>query len=400
MNSNKVTRILYIGISPIQNTKPYRLLQKKPDFVGTVVYLKKPVANTKQDKESITKAAFDTDLLSGYNNHFLKTFSITGKGFFSAVAPEVVKWVWKHDLIVVYGHNYFTFWLAMIAAKLFRKKLIQTTDAIYMEATAESGGWKMKLKPVFLRSLYNNFVNGVFVTSTASKLFLQSVGIRPEKMAVIPYAVDEDMIQRASEGTDIKKLKSELHIPLTDTVFVFCAKFIPRKRPLDAIEAFAGINNHSATLLMIGDGPMMQELKQRANDLHLRSKIIFTGLVNYSKLPSYYTAADALVFCSEHEPYGLPVNEAMLCGRPVIVSDRIGARLDLVEEGKTGWIYRTGDVQQLSELLEKVIAYKADGRLQKMGQEAKMKMQTWSSETNLNNQLEFFRSKNWIKGQC
>src|SRR5260221_8756426 len=199
MNNNKITRILYVGISPIQNTKPYRLLHKNADFTGTVVYLKKPVANTKEDKESITKAAFDTDLLSGYNNHFLKTFGITGKGFFSAVAPGIFKWVRRHDLIVVFGHNYFTFWLAMIAAKMFGKKLIQTTDAIYMEATAESGGWKMKLKPAFLRSLYNKFVNGVFVTSTASKLFLQSVGIRPEKISVIPYAVDEEMIQKASE---------------------------------------------------------------------------------------------------------------------------------------------------------------------------------------------------------
>jgi len=400
MNSNKVTRILYVGISPIQNTKPYRLLHENPDFIGTVVYLKKPVANTKEDKESITKAAFDTDLLSGYNNHFLKTFSITGKGFFSAIAPGIFKWVRKHDLIVVYGHNYFTFWLAMMAAKLFGKKLIQTTDAIYMEATAESGGWKMKVKPVFLRSMYNKFVNGVFVTSTTSKLFLQSVGILPGKIGVIPYAVDEDMIQQVSEGTDIKKLRGEWNIPLTDTVFVFCAKFISRKRPQDAIDAFAKINSQDATLVMVGDGPMMQELKQHVNDLHLQYKIIFTGLVNYSMLPSYYTASDVLVFCSEHEPYGLPVNEAMLCGKPVIVSDRIGARLDLVEEEKTGWIYRTGDVQQLSELLKKVIVYKTDGRLLKMGLAAKMKMQTWSSETNLNNQLEFFRSKKWIKRQC
>ncbi len=141
---------------------------------------------------------------------------------------------------------------------------------------------------------------------------------------------------------------------------------------------------------------MMWELKQQVNGLHLQDKIIFTGLVNYSRLPSYYTASDVLVFCSEHEPYGLPVNEAMLCRKPVIVSDRIGARLDLVEEEKTGWIYRTGDLLQLSELLEKAIAYKADGRLLKMGQAAKMKMLTWSSETNLNKQLEFFRSKNWI----
>jgi glycosyltransferase involved in cell wall biosynthesis len=354
------------------------------------------MVNTHTDKESITKAAFDTDLLSGYENHFLKTFNLTRAGFFSLLAPSIVKWVSKHDLIIVYGHNYFTFWMAMFSAKLFRKKLIQTTDAIYMEATAESGGWKMKIKPFFLRTLYNRFVNAIFVTSSASRLFLQSIGIRPDKIAVIPYAVDEDMIQKVSRETNVKKLLTDWNIPLTDTVFLFCAKFITRKRPQDAIAAFGILNDPNTTLIMVGDGPMLAELKRQAEELKLNKKVIFTGLVNYSRLPAFYTAADVLVFCSEHEPYGLPVNEMMLCGHPVIVSDRIGARLDLVEDDKTGWVYRTSDISQLAEYLAKVVAYKSSGHLQTMGELAKNKMMSWSSETNFKNQVEFFKSKNWI----
>jgi len=101
-----------------------------------------------------------------------------------------------------------------------------------------------------------------------------------------------------------------------------------------------------------------------------------------------------LVFCSDHEPYGLPVNEAMLCGIPAIVSDRIGARLDLVEEGITGWVYTTGDVQVLAAIMNEAISNK--DQLRKMGEAARSKMQNWSSVTNVQRQLDFFKTKGWL----
>jgi len=397
MNKNTFTRVLYISVSPIQNSKPYRLLAFHEKLRGTVLYLRKPLADPSRDKESITKAAFDMDVLSGYDNHYLKTINLSDRGFFSAISFEVIKWVRRYDVIVIYGHNYFSFWLAMMAAKLYKKKLVMTNDATYMQASAESGGWKLKIKPAFLRFMYNKFVDGIFVPSSASYLFLESLGIRTEKIGVIPYAVDEDLIERISLSADVPEIRRKWKIPLEYTIFIFCAKFIGRKRPLDAIEAFAKIANEKIALMMIGDGPLMPLLKERAKELGLLDKIFFPGLVLYSLLPAYYSASDVLIFCSEHEPYGLPVNEAMICGKPVIVSDRIGARLDLVEQDKTGWIYRTGDVTQLSDLMQTAVSYKHTGRLEIMGRSAKERMTSWSSVTNLENQFAFFKDRSWVK---
>ncbi|MFT3932739.1 MAG: glycosyltransferase family 4 protein [Chitinophagaceae bacterium] len=394
MNKQTVSRILYLGISPIQNSKPFRILEQRTDVSITVAYLKKPLADIEKDKESITKDAFDTDMLSGYNHHFLKTFNITKRGFFSFISTEIIRLIKEHDIIVVFGHNYFTFWIAMLSAKFYRKKLMQTTDATYMEATAESKGWKMKFKPMFLRWLYNRYANGVFVTSTASRIFLESVGIKKDRIAVIPYAVDEDMIQSVSAKTDVGLIRSQLKIPTTNTVFVFCAKFIDRKRPMDAIEAFARLHNSEASLIMIGEGPLMSELRRRVNELGLSDNVLFPGLVKYSTLPSYYTASNVLVFCSDHEPYGLPVNEAMLCGKPVILSDRIGARLDLVEEGKTGWIYPTGDIKELANCMQ--TALNNTVWLKEMGKLAEKKMLDWSSQTYVEKQLGYMSSQNWL----
>jgi glycosyltransferase involved in cell wall biosynthesis len=392
----KKGNILIVSVSPIQNTKPFRLLQATENIKATVLYLKEPLANSDLDKENITKAAFDLDMTAGYDNYFLRTFNLTTQGFFSCISFHVFRWVSNYDVIVVHGHSYFTFWLTMLAAKIGRKKLVQTTDAIYLEATAESGGWKLRIKPLFLRVLYNHLVDAVFVMSSTSRFFLESVGIQSAKIVVIPYAVDEDLIEQVSNATDVDKMRLDLQIPIENTVFVFCAKFISRKRPNDVLRAFALVNNERSNLLMIGDGPLMKELKELSHRLTINQKVIFPGLIKYSKLPMYYTASDVLVFSSEHEPYGLPVNEAMLCGKPVIVSDRIGARLDLVVEGETGWVYPVGNIQVLAKTMQEAIHLNEAGKLSQLGEKAKQKMTTWSSVAHVNNQLNFFREKGWI----
>jgi len=390
-------RLLYISINPIQNAKPYRLLEQRDDLDSLVLYLQQPDAKFFTGKENITKQAFDNDLLSGYQHVFLegnKPLFGKKKGFFSFCSFKVIPFVRNSDIVIIYGHSLLTFWIAMLAAKWYRKKLVLTTDATYMEGTAESGGWKMKIKPMFLRWLYNRWANAVLVPSSAAKLFLESVGIISNRIGLSPYVVDEDLIEQVSAATDIPQFRSRRGIDKEAIVFVFCAKFIERKRPLDAVEAFAKINNTNARLILIGDGPLKESIQERIAALQLQDKVVLPGIVKYTELPSYYTIADALVFCSDHEPYGLPVNEAMLCGTPAIVSDKIGARLDLVEEGKTGWIYPAGNTEALAGIMQKVVDNAAS--LPLMGEQAKKKMLEWSSSVNVALQLGFFKAKGWM----
>ena len=101
----------------------------------------------------------------------------------------------------------------------------------------------------------------------------------------------------------------------------------------------------------------------------------FVGFVKYSELPSVYASSDLLVHPAEHEPYGLPVNEAMVCGVPAIVSDRVGAGLDLVRHGETGFVYPCGDVEQLAKLLGEALRPEL---LPQLGRNAVERMKTWS----------------------
>ena len=390
------TNLLFIALNPIQNVKPYRLLQQNVQVNLMVSYLEKPDASNFSGKENINKSAFDNDMLSGYQHQFIpnkRWFSRTN-GFFAYGSFAIWDYVKNAEIVVIYGHNFLTFWIAMLAAKLNGTKIVLTTDATYIKANDESGGWKMKLKPVLLRFLYNSWANAVFVPSTAAKLFLITQGINEKNIIITPYVVDEDLIQQIATSTNIIIFREKIGISTTDIIFVFCAKFIDRKRPMDVIEAFAKIDTKAASLIMIGTGPLLELLQKRVYELGLRNKVIFLGIVKYSELASYYTASNVLVFCSDHEPYGLPVNEAMICGIPVIVSDRIGARLDLVDEGITGWIYPTANVESLAAIMQHAIDTKEN--LPRMGKAAQEKMKYWDSNENVNRQLDFFKLKGWM----
>ncbi|MFM8316311.1 MAG: glycosyltransferase, partial [Deltaproteobacteria bacterium] len=75
------------------------------------------------------------------------------------------------------------------------------------------------------------------------------------------------------------------------------------------------------------------------------------GFQNQSHLPNYYYAADVLVVPSVKEPWGLVVNEAMASGTPVIASDCVGASYDLIEVGKTGYVFKSNDQESLAKTL-------------------------------------------------
>lgn len=386
-----VLRLLYFGLSPIQNSKPYTIMMQQDKISTTVLYVEPLHRTDNKAIENITKQAFTDLKKTNYPEYYL-TETFLHKTIFSKWV-EIKKWVKANDVLVIYGHYHIAFKLAIILAKLFRKRLILTNDATYTQGNFESKGVLLQLKPLFFKFLYNFLSDAVFVPSTAAKQFLLQNGVKENKIVITPYVVDEDSIISKAAQTDITAIRQKHGATNEDTVFVFCAKFIERKKPLDAINAFAKINNSKAKLWMIGHGPMYKAMQQRIETLQLETKVFLLGIINYNQLPDYYKAADCLVFTSEHEPYGLPVNEAMLCSIPVIVSDKIGARLDLVEQDKTGWIYPVGNLQSLATCMEQALQ---KNKIKLMGEQAFMKMKTWSSEINVQQQINFFKQKDWL----
>jgi glycosyltransferase involved in cell wall biosynthesis len=131
-----------------------------------------------------------------------------------------------------------------------------------------------------------------------------------------------------------------------------------------------------------GDGPLRSALEQRARELGVSERIRMLGFVNQSQLPCVYRAADLFVLPSLYEPFGLVVNEAMLCGCPVAVSDRVGAKYDLVREGENGYIFPAGNVEALAAIYRGILP--DPEKRKRMGEAARQRMKTWSPHEYVN----------------
>ncbi|MDB9518294.1 glycosyltransferase family 4 protein [Roseofilum reptotaenium CS-1145] len=380
-------RVLLVSSQPIQNPASLRLMAKHPKLDILVAYCTLPEEKLHTDSlqnnpEYITKSVFDIPLLEGYPWVYIPNRSPVPNldRAFGLINPDLVKLVHDFDCCVVYGHNYVTFWMAIAAAKLAKKTLILSTDATYIEPIS-GGNWKIPIKKKVLPFLYNQIADAVLVLSTASKRFIHSLGVPEDRIFITPYVVDNDVIAETARNCSQGTMRSQWNIPEDATVVVFCAKFIPRKRPQDVIEAFAKANISNSYLLMVGDGPLADHLKAQTKELGIKDQVCFLGLVKYSNLPEVYASSNILAFSSEYEPYGLPVNEAMICGIPVVVSDRIGAGYDLVEEGKTGFTYPCGDIDALTAIFKQTLTQ--PDKLRAMGIAAKTRMETWSPRENV-----------------
>ena len=118
------------------------------------------------------------------------------------------------------------------------------------------------------------------------------------------------------------------------------------------IDAFRQIEDKNARLHILGRGNYAEELKRIARD---DSRIIFHGFMEWEELREFYKKANITVVPSIwYEPFGLIIIESFMYGTPVIGSN-IGGIPEIIEDGKSGFTFEAGNVNQLKNLLERVI---------------------------------------------
>ena len=149
--------------------------------------------------------------------------------------------------------------------------------------------------------------------------------------------------------------KSELRIPSHHRVILFAGKFEPKKRPHDLLRAFLATRLPDTTLLLAGGGPLERTLRSLASG---HDNIRLAPFQNQSAMPRAYAAADLVVLpsCAPDETWGFVIQEAMSCGKPVIVSDQVGCHPDLLHHGRNGLVFPAGDQDALADSLREALA--------------------------------------------
>ena len=168
------------------------------------------------------------------------------------------------------------------------------------------------------------------------------------RVAVIPHGVD--LPRYASLTNDQLALAYRLRTDLHGPRFLFVGRFVYYKGIDVLIDAMAQC---AGTLILVGDGPLQNQLRQQVARLHLESRVVFAGSVPDAELPAYYHASDVFVLPSvaESETYGLVQIEAMASGVPVI-STNLPTGVPWVNQDRiTGLVVPPRDVAALAQAL-------------------------------------------------
>ena len=259
----------------------------------------------------------------------------TGSQGYYEEAPATIRagFVWNNlntirpKAVIVSGYYAIECWIALLWAKLHRVHLVLWFESNEFDKRRY---WpKEMLKRLFLRGCDEAHVYG---TSNANYLV---------KLGMAESAI---LLKRAVANADLFWTARDARTYRERGVFrlLYVGRLAPEKNLATLLRAFSRVHAAqppgSMRLVLVGSGPLEEELKRECAELGIEKDVDFLGHRTQASLPEVYRSCDVFVLPSLHEAWGLVVNEALLCRMPVIVSRRCGCVADLVTP-ETGWCF-------------------------------------------------------------
>ena len=330
------------------------------------------------------KMAFQWDIpvLEGYDYEFVSNESSEpGSHHFKGIInKQLIGKVgeWQPDAILVYGWSFDSH---LKALRYFKNKIpvFFRGDSTLLD---EMPGFSLKkmVRRIFLRWVYHHIDKALY-TGEANKKYFLAHGVNSDKLEYAPHAIDNKRFQNNEEESINKALewRKKLNIPVDAIILLFAGKLELKKNPQLLLEVFMELDNPTVHLVIAGNGELESQLKQQSAN---HSKVHFIGFQNQEQMPVVYRMADIYILPSggPGETWGLAINEAMACARPVIVSDACGGSQDLVVQDKNGIIVQRNNKTDLKKAIQQLMAREKKG-IQAMGKNSLEHIQHFSLES-------------------
>jgi len=257
--------------------------------------------------------------------------------------------------------------LLLLIAKLRGIKVIMQNESTQVDQTRR--GFREWIKRRIV-SLYDGF----FCFGTHSADYMLELGVPPRKILLKKNAVDNDTLLTAYNRALPHRAEQQRALGLKPHNFVYVGRLVTVKNLAALLQAFGEARQQTARgldwgLVLVGDGDQRAHLQRQVEELGLSDAVRFIDGQPWYRVPDYLALADVLVLPSLSEPWGLVVNEAMVCGMPVVVSDRCGCAVDLVRDGQNGYLFDPSQSDALTQTLLRFINGEAD--VTRMGRESK-----------------------------
>lgn len=374
-----------------------RSIARVPEIDLTVFFLSGCSLDEYHDPGFKIPVRWDVPLLDGYHHQFLAADRRAGllpsfwrpliRGLGRRFRSGHFEALWVHG----YGHE--ASLRAILVAKSLGMKVLFRGES-HLKGSPRSR-LRVIAKAVLLPRLFKA-IDALLAIGTLNREYYLHHGVPERRIFMMPYAVDNAFFQaRVAEARpDRERLRAELGLEAGRPIILYASKFERRKRAGDLLDAYLRLTERGTRepvpyLLFVGDGDERPKLEARVNRLG-RSGVKFVGFKGQRELPRYYDLCDVFVLPAEHEPWGLVVNEVMNAGKPVIISDQVGAGPDLVVDGENGFVVPVGDVAILQDRLRSVMT---DSELaHRMGKEGLRRIRQWDFEADVKGLLEALAS--------
>jgi teichuronic acid biosynthesis glycosyltransferase TuaC len=260
--------------------------------------------------------------------------------------------IWKEKPDFIYD-RYITFNIGcVLSAKLYNVPLFLEVNAPLALERSEQPDEKLHLRKIAFaleRWACSNSYKTI-VVSTPLKEYLVSQGVSESQIVVMPNGVNTDKFYPHEKDHE---LAGQLGVEANSTVIGFTGVL----RHWHGLEMLIDAFNHvvkteqNVSLLIVGDGPIRKKLDEQISALNLLGKVIITGKIPYEEVPRYVNLFDVAV-SPKATFYASPMKviEYMALGKAVVVPDSDNF-LDIVDVGKSGFVFKSGCCDELSKVL-------------------------------------------------
>lgn len=261
-------------------------------------------------------------------------------GFDASVVKALRKHIKLHNIQILHCHQYTPWIYGTLASIGTTAKVIFTEHGRFYP---DFSSWKRR----FVNPLLAMFTYKITAISKATK------------QALVDYeflsASRIEVIYNGIKGLDrneqaVLKIKDELNILPSSMVFGTIARLDPIKNHDLMLNAFAKAKETlpNAVLIIVGDGELMQTLKDLAKHLNINNSVIFTGYIAYPK--NYLAIFDVFLLSSFSEGTSMTLLEAKSLGKPCVVTDA-GGNKEIVVHGETGLVTDNDDMEQFCDAM-------------------------------------------------
>lgn len=246
-----------------------------------------------------------------------------------------------NDIIIMNGYTGRIFRILFALNIFYGKKIGLDSDT---PLNIPASPLKRLAKSLYLGSVFRNRnIYGLPGGTKSHAELFRHYGMPDSRIFLMPMMVDNVAFRFSPRKASKKSF-----------TFLYVGRVVTVKNIGLLLYAFAETfgSSNDVSLRIVGAGDLLDTYKEQFGHF---DNIVFVGPKHGEDLRDEYGSASAFVLPSIFEPWGLVVNEAMAAGLPVIVSDKVGAREDLVEGRETGLIFRHGNQEELADCMKSLV---------------------------------------------